>query len=101
MDTTAAGDAFTGSLGAALAAGLDTATAIRRGWRRGPRDHAARRRPFAARPRGGGRPARRGGGGSPLRRSGSRRQVSAAGAGRLGPRGGRHAVGNMALPGPL
>ncbi|WP_327049062.1 ribokinase [Microbispora sp. NBC_01189] len=31
VDTTAAGDAFTGSLGAALAAGLDTATAIRRG----------------------------------------------------------------------
>ncbi|MEV4326301.1 ribokinase [Microbispora rosea] len=31
VDTTAAGDAFTGSLGAALAAGLDTAAAIRRG----------------------------------------------------------------------
>ncbi|MEU6412010.1 ribokinase [Microbispora sp. NPDC046933] len=31
VDTTAAGDAFTGSLGAALAAGLDTATAVRRG----------------------------------------------------------------------
>ncbi|MEU6426804.1 ribokinase [Microbispora sp. NPDC046973] len=31
VDTTAAGDAFTGSLGAALAAGLDTATTIRRG----------------------------------------------------------------------
>ncbi|WP_371778439.1 ribokinase [Streptosporangium subroseum] len=31
VDTTAAGDAFTGSLGAALAGGLDTATAIRRG----------------------------------------------------------------------
>ncbi|MET8987378.1 ribokinase [Nonomuraea wenchangensis] len=31
VDTTAAGDAFTGFLGAALAAGLDTATAVRRG----------------------------------------------------------------------
>ncbi|WP_182905890.1 ribokinase [Microbispora sp. H13382] len=31
VDTTAAGDAFTGFVGAALAAGLDTATAIRRG----------------------------------------------------------------------
>lgn len=31
VDTTAAGDAFTGALGAALAAGLDTDTAVRRG----------------------------------------------------------------------
>lgn len=31
VDTTAAGDAFTGFLGAALAAGLDTDTAVRRG----------------------------------------------------------------------
>ncbi|WP_147944718.1 ribokinase [Microbispora hainanensis] len=31
VDTTAAGDAFTGSFGAALAAGLDVSTAIRRG----------------------------------------------------------------------